>query len=112
MGVITEQVFKDVANNLLWIKWSIGIIMGSVGIVSTAFGILVRFIVKSVNDGKAERERQIKAITDKVDSDMSRIFDSIEKIDADVRQHDNCIVGIKHDINGMIEVCRERHRKL
>jgi uncharacterized metal-binding protein len=77
-----NSTLKEIFNNIMLIKWVIGSIISLV-----ALSLAVMFWA--------------------VRSAMSKVKDNDKK----VQDMEKCIVGIKHDISGIIRVCEEKHRE-
>jgi len=106
-----EQALKEIMGNLDNVYRVLSIVGGLIVAMFSTIGIILKILSKTISENRNERERQITDTYDKVSEDMSRISNEIGKIDEDLRQHDKCIVAIKHDMAAMVQICKERHGK-
>lgn len=77
-----------------------------VGLLSLIIGIILKLFRDFKNDANCKIDKHMKDLN----REIIDIKQDIGKLDEGREKNSGAIIAIKHDLNGIAKLCRERHR--
>ncbi len=105
-----EEIIKEIGSSILWLKWGIGIELSVIGVLSAALIFVVRNVIRTVTKFQVETQKKIDSAFEVIGRDIERIANKAEGLDQIMREIEQNIVRHQGEIDGIIAVCKERHK--
>lgn len=103
-----SKEIETIVLSLDTVRWFVG---GIFLFLFSTLGFIVRYVIAQISSMRAQIVSAAKECGEKSAKHIDDIDDRIEELNACREENTRHIVAIEHDLQAMIQICKERHNK-